>query len=74
MTAQKIVKFIKQTYGLVSASLSVIKLGSIEAGAKAVLGNEAALGKKADNININLLQTRRDEKNFLMRNDLQYFS
>ncbi len=34
--------------------------------------NDVVLEKKADDINVKLLQARRDEKNFLMRSDLQY--
>ncbi len=52
--------------------LSVIKLSSMETVTNSLFDNEVTLEKKADDININLLQARRDEKNFLMRNDLQY--
>ncbi|PWB54859.1 MAG: hypothetical protein C3F06_03545 [Candidatus Methanoperedenaceae archaeon] len=57
---------------IIVAALSVIKLSSVETGTKSLFDNEVTLGKKADDININLLQTRRDEMNFLMLNDLAY--
>lgn len=57
---------------IIVAALSVIKLSSMETGTKSLFDNEVNSGKKVDNISINLLQARLDEKNFLMRNDLQY--
>lgn len=57
---------------IIVAALSVIKLSSVETGTKSLFDNEVTLGKKADDINIKLLQTRRDEMNFLMLNDLAY--
>ncbi len=57
---------------IIVAALSVMKLSSMETGTKSLFDNEVTLGKKADDININLLQARRDEKNFLLRNDLAY--
>lgn len=57
---------------IIVAALSVAKLSSIDTATKSLFDNEITLGKKADNISINLLQTRDDEKNFLMHNDLQY--
>lgn len=57
---------------IIVAVSSVIKLNSMETGTKSLFDNEVTLGKKADDININLLQARRDEKNFLMQNDLAY--
>ncbi len=57
---------------IIVAALSVTKLGSVETGTNSLIENEVNLTEKADDININLLQARRDEKNFLMRGDLQY--
>ncbi|MCX9012154.1 MAG: methyl-accepting chemotaxis protein [Candidatus Methanoperedens sp.] len=52
--------------------ISVTKLSSVEKETKDLFDNEVTLEKKADNISNSLLQARRDEKNFLMRSDLQY--
>ncbi len=57
---------------IIVAALSLTKLGSMEEGTKSLFDNDVALEKKADDINVKLLQARRDEKNFLMRSDLQY--
>ncbi|VVB94892.1 Sensory rhodopsin II transducer [uncultured archaeon] len=57
---------------IIVAALSLTKLGSMEEVTKSLFDNDVALEKKADDINIKLLQARRDEKNFLMRSDLQY--
>ncbi len=57
---------------VIVAVLSIATLDSVETGTNSLLDNEIKLTEKADNINISLLQARRDEKNFLMRGDLQY--
>lgn len=56
---------------IIVSVLSVTKLSSLETGTKSLFDNEVILEKKAVDINVKLLEARREEKNFIMCSDLQ---
>ncbi len=65
-------------FGLVSilliivAAISITTLGSLDTGTKSLLGNEVTLEQKALEINVEMLDARNSEKDFLARLDISY--
>lgn len=54
------------------AILSITTMNSMQSGTESLFKNEVNVSERGADISILLLQARRDEKNFLMRSDLQY--
>jgi methyl-accepting chemotaxis protein len=54
------------------AILSITTINSMQSGTESLFKNEVNVSERGADINILMLQARRDEKNFLMRSDLQY--